>query len=242
MENLTHALYMAFAVFVFIIAFTLTLYMVNKLNSTAKTLVYRLDKTNYYDSLVLNEIIKSNDDNGVDNRTAKIVGIDTIIPTLYRYYKESFAVKILDSDGSLLQYFDTTTESAINTAKSTLEANRTDEQKSLLELYDKGDANLFGAPWLGHTEDAQKRIDMYINGSKGYINNTLVDYSGENNLKKYRENNFKEIFSQYAYEGDTVTESTYDENGEVKDELISLTGTKQISTKIVITYQLLKDN
>jgi len=42
MENLTHALYMAFAVFVFIIAFTLTLYMVNKLNKqiwTALTLV-----------------------------------------------------------------------------------------------------------------------------------------------------------------------------------------------------------
>ena len=110
---------------------------------------------------------------------------------------------------------------------------------------------MFGAPWLGSiNKDAKTRIDMYISGSKGYINNTLVDYgrscsglaitstpeNGSKNDKIYLNNfknrKFKEIFSQYAYEGDTVTDEF--------DELVSLTGTKQISTKIVITYQLIK--
>ena len=46
-----------------------------------------------------------------------------------------------------------------------------------------GDENycyMYGAPWLSNiNRDAKTRVDMYINGGKGYINNTLVDYSVE---------------------------------------------------------------
>ena len=94
---------------------------------------------------------------------------------------------------------------------------------------------------------------MYIYGGAGYINNTYVDYgqvfddkasldvSAVNNtdptkiyLNNFKDRKFKETFSQYSYEGDTLT--TED------DELISLTGTKQIATKIIITYELLPEN
>ena len=71
---------------------------------------------------------------------------------------------------------------------------------------------------------------MYISGKSGYINGYWVDYTS-NNLESSG-NTFKEIFSQYNYEGDTI--STYTEDGEV---LETLTGTKQASSKIVITYQ-----
>ena len=247
MENLTHALYIAFAMVAFVIAFSVSLYLINKLNSTSETVVFNLDGS-YYDSFSLGEIIENNE----ERNRSRIVGVDTIIPTLYRYYKESFAVKILDENGGLLQYFDTTTESDVNAAK--LAANGTDEyysslddtakkaynlqvnkRKALLSLYDDNTKNcyLFGAPWIGsieNNEDAKTRIDMYINGTKGYINKTYIDYSG-NNLKTYKDRKFKEIFTQYAYEGDTIT----DEN----DELVTLTGSKQVSTKIIIIYQLL---
>lgn len=258
MENLTKALYLSLAVFVFIVAFSLTMYLMNKLHTTAYTLVYRLDKTNYYDSLVLDEVISTNNDTDVNNRTERVVGIDTIIPTLYRYYKESFAVKILDENGTLLQYFDTTAEGDVMRATATLESKRTSEQKALLSLYGASNraCNMFGAPWLGSTnKDAKERIDMYINGLSGYINNTFVDfsktYSGlalgttiEANkiyLNNFKNRKFKEIFSQYAYEGDTITESTYNAEGDITDDLITLTGSKQQSTKIVITYQLLSE-
>lgn len=231
MENLTHALYMAFAVMVFVIAFTYALYMINNLNETTELLVYRIDETNYYDSLDLTNWLSS-----TDSDAYKVVGIDSIIPTLYRYYKESFCVKILDSDGNLLQLFDTTTEEDVNTALSLGTSSQSDKQKALLSLYNDSSSKccLYGAPWIGSTELAKQRIDMYISGKKGYINSTLVDYS-INNLKAYSDNQFKEIFSQYSYEGDTLTvESTDDE---VAYE--TLTGTKQTSTKIVITYQLI---
>ena len=243
MENLSKALYIAFAMLVFVVAFSVTMFMVNKLNYTSQEIVFRLDKTNYYDSLELSDVISTNNDAGVDNRTERVVGIDTIIPTLYRYYKESFAVKILDVNGNLLQYFDTTAEADVMKASVTLSSHRTSEQKALLSLYGASKpCNMFGAPWLGSTnKDAKARIDMYIDGESGYINNTFVDYTN-NNLRQYGNRKFKEIFSQYAYEGDTLTEGTYLSPGEeVSDDLITLTGTKQIATKIVITYQLLNN-
>jgi hypothetical protein len=146
MENTTQALYIAFAVLVFIIAFTVTLYLVNKVNTTAKTLVWSLDATSYYDSLELTDLIANNDED--TNNATRIVGIDTIIPSLYRYYKESFAVKILDEAGNLIQYFDTTAEGEVNTALSTI--NKTSKQDALISLYnDSGRAcYLYGAPWL----------------------------------------------------------------------------------------------
>lgn len=229
MENATHALYMAAAFLVFIGAFSYSLYMVNKLNTTANMLVYRLDETNYYDSLDLTELIADSDNT---TNSYKIVSIDSIIPVLYKYYRESYTVRILDTNGELLQLFDTTVEGEVMTATNLLSSRRTDRQKALLSLYGDSDkaCYMFGAPWLGSTnKDTKERIDMYISGDSGYINNTWVDYS-ENYLRQYEDRQFQEIFSEYTYEGDTITS----EDGEE-----TLTGTRQTSAKIVITYQLL---
>ena len=249
MENVTQALFMAFAMFVFLIALTYSIYMIRTLNVTSKTLMYRVDETNKYESMRLAEIDS-------DIRSSRTVSIDTIIPTLYRYYKESYSVKILDETGNLMQYFDTTTEGAVMTATSTLATKRTEKQKALISLYGSSDPNpsdneipacLFGASWMGNTnKDTKARIDMYISGKSGYINNTFVDYSidygsaienGRNDgyifLNSYKDRKFKETFVQYAYEGDTLSVEG--------DELETLTGVSQIATKIVITYQLLPE-
>ena len=237
MENVSRALYMAFAMFVFIIALSYSMYMIKSLNTTSKLIMYRTDGTNRYESVELRDFDASSVNN--DIRKSRTVGIDTIIPTLYRYYKESYSVKILDENGNLMQYFDTETEGQIMTAMSTLDAKKTEKQKALISLYGTADlpANLFGAPWMGNTnKDTKARIDMYISGEAGYINNTWVDYSKQYSgkyiyLNYYKNRLFKETFAQYAYEGDTLT--TED------DELETLTGSQQISTKIIITYQLL---
>ena len=230
MENASHAIYMAMAMLLFVIGFTYALYMVNRLTSTVDTLVYRIDETNYYDSAKVEDLVSDSDDD-----VYKIVGIDSIIPKLYRYYKESFCVKILKEDGDLLQLFDTTVEGEIRTALTTASANQSDQQKALLALYNtSGEAYyLYGAPWQGDLEDSKTRVDMYISGRTGYINNVLVDYSS-NNLQNYASSTFKEIFSIYTYEGDTLTVETTDE-GEAYE---TITGTQDTSSKIVITYQL----
>ena len=243
MENLTHALFMAFAMFVFLIALSYSMYMVRALNTTSKTLMYRIDETNKYESMELTDL----DDVNKDVKKTRTVGIDTIIPTLYRYYKESYSVKILDEAGNLMQYFDTTTEGAVMTATNSLD--KTEKQKALISLYGASSSNpgnLFGAPWMGNTnKDTKARIDMYVSGDAGYINNSFVDYSidygskiknSESNgyiyLNYYKNRLFKETFVQYAYEGDTLSSED--------DELQTLTGSQQISTKIIIIYQLLE--
>ena len=105
-----------------------------------------------------------------------------------------------------------------------------------MELYGKGTTNMFGAPWVGTTdEDAKARIDLYIKGGKGYINNALVDYTNNglfsNGIKETTQ--FEEIFTEYQFSGQTIS----DEDGEYE-----LIGDKRGSKKIVITYKVIDNN
>lgn len=225
MENVTHALYIAIAVLIFIVALSVSMYLVSQLNTTSKVIVWNLNKDNYYDSLELTDMIKdqvTGDQAIVENKSTRIVGVDTIIPTLYRYYKESFAVKIIDNSGNLVQFFDLTTEGDVNSAINKNETIKTDKDRALLSLYNDSSGankklNYFGAPWMADRNKLTKiRVDMYVKGLKGYIHDTWVDYS-TNNLQVVSNNGtrrFKETYTQYAYEGDTIT----DEN----DELVTL--------------------
>lgn len=233
MEDAVQALRMAFAVIVFILAITCTFAMINRAKATAEVVFYAQDVTNFYQKV--EGIEKS------DLSSERTVGVETLIPTLYRYYKENFAVRILDETGKLLQIFDTTVESETRTAVSTITSRRTPKQKMLVSLYGAGKpANLFEAPWSGSTnKDAKTRIDYYINGSKGYINNTLVDYSGnKQSIRSLQlptnygpEIKFIEKFIEYDYSGKTITS----EDG--SETLIDVKG----NSKIEIIYQIKKD-
>ena len=61
MENLSHALYLVFAMLAFVIAFSVALVLVNQLNSTTETIVYKLDGS-YYDSFSLGKMIEDTED------------------------------------------------------------------------------------------------------------------------------------------------------------------------------------
>lgn len=229
MDNAIQAMQMAFAMVVFVIAMSATMYLFTQATATAKVLLYAADKTNYYDNIALT-------DNEVITRT---VSVETIIPTLYRYYKENFAVQIYNKDGKLVQIFDVNIEGKLRKAMSTTESAKTDEQRALVSLYGNaltGDTNankinpyLFEAPWIGNTnKDIKTRVDLYVNGGCGYINDTKVDYRNNNLLKNFAGANFLETFSQYAYKGDTI---------QTADGTESITGNSKIETKIVITYK-----
>lgn len=226
MEDAVQALKMAFAVFVFVIAISVAFYVISKAKATSETIFYVSDKTNYYDN------VESN------SNVTRTVGLETVIPTLYRYYRENFMVQIMKSDGTILQVFDTTTEWEVSNAAKVIANKRNDRQKILISLYgDKNKpTNMFGAPWVGTTdEDAKARIDLYIKGGKGYINNALVDYTNKglfsNGIKETTQ--FEEIFTEYQFSGQTIS----DEDGEYE-----LIGDKRGSKKIVITYKVIENN
>ena len=85
MENAVDALKMAFAVFAFVMALTTAMLAFTQARETSEQVFYMTDKTNFYEYY----------DDSKETET-RIVSAETIIPTLYRYYKEDFNVVIFD--------------------------------------------------------------------------------------------------------------------------------------------------
>ena len=223
MENVVESILMAFAVLVLVIALSMTTYLLSTAMSTTEELVYGSDKTQYLSTI--------NDD--VDtNLPTRIVGIDTVINSLYRYYKENFMVKIYKRDGTLHQIFDTTIEGKIYVAAS--KTVPTAEDTALLNLSNTGNPNLFGAPWMGNTNNfAKQRVDLYISGQKGYVNNALVNYEDPfTGYEKFMDlsdiDSFEETFIEYQYSGQTIS---------TEDGIESITGNEQAKNKIIIEYR-----
>ncbi len=234
MDDAVQALTMAFAVLVFVIALSISMMLISQARHTSDVLTQYSDLTAFYDNIQL-------DDNEGVTETERVVGLDTVIPTLYRYYKENFCVKIYDVDNTLLQIFDVNIETNLRSAIVNTNAGTSKTDQDLIkdeaykEIYNDSSKPycLFGAPWLGSTETIKQRIDFFVNGNAGYINNTYVSYSGDDCFaSKVNENTkFKERFISYSYSGSTVTT----EEGETLVE-----GAKS-KDKIVIIYTILNN-
>lgn len=229
MENAVESMIIIFAVIVFVIALSLTTFMLSKAMTTTEELIYFSDKTNYMQN------IKIEENAIVDNMIQRDVTIDTVITSLYRYYKENFVVKIYNLGGELVQIFDTSIEGKIYSAMSKTDSLRTSEERALINNYgNSSDAKyLFGAPWMSNiTRDAKARVDLYVSGKKGYINNVEVDYS--DHLNKFYNLSpklkFTETFIEYMYSGQTIS------MGE-GDGIESITGNTKQKNKIVIEYR-----
>lgn len=239
MDDAVQAIMMTFAVLVFVIALSISMMLIKQARSTSEILVQYSDLTAFYDNIQLDESEVA--------ETERIVGLDTVIPTLYRYYKENFCVKIYDVGGTdLMQIFDVNIETNLrraisNTNAFELSAGIKDKDlirdNALKEIYNDSNTRycLYGAPWLGSTETMKQRIDFFITGDAGYINNTYIDYSGDNTFAKKIESNpnikFKERFISYSYSGSTVT----------TDEGDTLINDSESKDKIVIIYTILSD-
>ena len=194
MENSTRALIMAFSMMMFVIAFTYSMYMINKLLTTSSVLLNSVSTTNYYDNIEVTSDSPT---------TTREVGIETIVPVLYRYYKENYAVRIVDNDENVIQLFDTDIETQITGAVNYKGKDDTKLVSLQKSIYNTGDnkAYMFGAPWSGSLDNAKIRIDYFLNGTKGYINNRLVDYASTIGnggfLKQYNDKTFHITLFQY---------------------------------------------
>lgn len=248
MDNAIQAIMMAFGAIVFVIALSLAVYLVNEVTETSKYLTYFSDSTRYYDNIQFQH--SEEYEKGI-----RYVSAETIIPTLYRYNKENFCVKIYDADDNLIQIFDVNLEGKVRTASADTTASQasTDPEGkahfAYKKLYNDNTEKyyLFGAPWLGSTEDIKTRVDLFISGSAGYINNVLVDYRDNTfakSLEKMKyydpENPNKDIEDQFTYEERFISYSYTGETFETEDGDTLVTGASS-KDKIVIIYKLLKN-
>ena len=96
-DNLTAALIMSFSLIVLIIALSITMYMFSQVTTTSEILVANADTTKYYDNIQLVSSESRFATEAVQEGKERVVDSNTVIPTLYRYYKENFCVKLYDA-------------------------------------------------------------------------------------------------------------------------------------------------
>ena len=244
MENAEKAVMIAFAVFVLVIALSLSMFMFARVAATSEQLAFYSDSTVFYDNVEMDEtVFDATTDADIKEGTVRIVSTDTIIPTLYRYYKENFCVKIYGEDAAgnseLIQIFDVNLEGKVHGAAGDTHAKPTATTPTHIQNYayntvyndDEKTFCLFGAPWLGSTDSVKSRIDYFVEGKAGYINNTFVDYTNNQFYQaRIDQRQFKERFISYSYSGQTMT---------TEDGDVLVTGEKS-KDKIVIIYTLIK--
>lgn len=88
MENAVDALKIAFAVFIFVLSLSIAFMAFSQAAQTSNKMLFASDPTNYYRYT------------GVVQPKGRIVTADVVISSLYRYYKESIVVNIVDSSGT----------------------------------------------------------------------------------------------------------------------------------------------
>ncbi len=169
MESAADALQLSFIVFVFVMALTITITMFTQLNQVSTTVLASTDFTNFYDYQL-----------AIDHESERIVGLETIIPTLYKYYKENYTVLFLDAveaDGKYkpLPLYDSQTDRD-NWGKGLNEDGTNDDAGIIGKYYaNNSDDNPVCAfdvdeeqarhePWEGKNSDFKANLDKFLQG------------------------------------------------------------------------------
>lgn len=87
MENAAEALHMAAAVLIFVLALTISINVFSEARMTSQTLLDYNDREYEYTYV---------EDNGT---TKRIVGLESIVPSIYKAYKENYKI-VFDDDGN----------------------------------------------------------------------------------------------------------------------------------------------
>lgn len=160
MEDAVDALKMSASVMAFVIALAIVFSMFSQARAVSDFVLNHTDNT-YYDTYVYPENVTANE--------GRVVGLESIVPTLYRYYREKFYIAMKNSSGNITELFDDDTERRVYRA--------TEKDNTIVNLYpDK-------ISWLANPNiDTQKRVTNYISGSNDAVNGTILNKYKNNGL------------------------------------------------------------
>lgn len=229
MENAVDALKMAFAIFVFTIAISLAIYMFTKARETANIVLQSSDVTKYMEYTDLSDI-----NSGISIEDDRIVGLETIIPTLYKYYKENYTVVFLEEDGTPSTLYETQTEPRTWSGSDL----RTNSIASIVSKYYDGildnhigiqsndkkicafdidDETKRHEPWTGNPDiDVKRNLDAFLNGSEFTYESSsgsIIDraYSYDGFIKNNSGQQFIEMQGEYNYDVASTTQTPDEE-------------------------------
>ncbi len=178
MENAVDALKIAFAIFIFVIAIALSFSIVGQVRATSEVIFALNDKTNSYDYV-------ANEDNNANNKE-RIVSFETILPTIYRYAKEQYAVTIINSDGTPIVRYDLYTEGFMNDWNTTLKnMNRASSRNISEDKFNEIKERIAIVDEIIQKENPSWQHSIWnglVTGSEGsYTSGTLYSVTNSNN-------------------------------------------------------------
>ena len=164
MENASEAIKMAVAGFIFLIALATAMIMFSRARATSTSIIDNSGIQSYYESSNLDDL--------------KIVGVETIIPTLYSYFNENVTVlfyrgsivtnekgkKVLANIQPLPVYFTEALKSDLD--KSNLRAKEINSSMFERAIYgfDNNDEMTRKEPWTGSDKANEEFINDFVSG------------------------------------------------------------------------------
>lgn len=242
MENAVDALKIAFAVIVFTMALSLAMVMFTQAKETSDVVLSTSDVTEYM------EYIESS----ADSSESRVVGLETIIPTLYNYYRENYTVIFLDSNYDFMPVYETQTYPDFwSEGYYNRYFGGTDTR---ICSFDANEEQRRREPWTtsgtgGNTLDyyMKQNMDSFLSGGEFLSpsgDGTMYDYDNSNVngwrastsfIEEYKDREFDEYLGWYIYSD--VSSGTDSNSGEyVAGNLPGTQVTGQ--TKRVIVYRL----
>ena len=153
MENAVDALKIAFALFIFVMALSITMYMFTIALETSNAVLQRSDVTEFMEYIEVSDMI---DDE-------RIVGLETIIPTLYKYYKENYTVVFRNSNGEPLELYETKTNTNLWSTGYTNQYY-SDNIDTRVCSFDVDEETRRHEPWTGNMNYYKQNLDMFLSG------------------------------------------------------------------------------
>lgn len=234
MESSVEALKLVFAVVVFSAALTISILTFSKARETSEYVLEAADNQRYYESI----------QTGTENR---IVGFETVIPTIYKYDKERY--KVTFKKGTYDATTDTVTISG-PLAIYTTSSNRNLWNDDYTNDYDGATTNSSGSelricsfdiveetqrnePWVGNTEEIKKHLDAIFSGGEYELPQFTA---GTGHTLNYSSNPLAVNYSNNSKFVEQIGRITTTE--ETVDDITGVTGNKT-TTKTIITYILI---
>lgn len=179
MEDAAEALEMAFSVFAFVLALSVAMITLSQSKTVADIVMQKNDRT-YIETYM--EAATSKD----EMSRGRIVGVETVIPNLYRYFKEKYTIEMKTGPelSNIEQLFDLDIERRYarhNVAPGDYyEYNEINKGIQYKILYPSG------VHWVGANTntDAKARVDAYVSGKsqkildEGNNNAIILKYNG----------------------------------------------------------------
>lgn len=189
MENAVDAMKIAFGVFVFTMALSITMYMFTMARETSDAVLQRSDVT------TLMEYVETSNMIGEE----RIVGLETIIPTLYKYFKENYTVIFLESNGTPIELYETQTDPSLWSPGYTNKYYDNNQDVRVCS-FDVDEETRRREPWTGNTNYYKQNLDMFLSGGTFVSpSGNGMDYCYSGFIDEYSDSQFRESLGEYTY-------------------------------------------